>query len=605
MHAAPGAAVVALLLALAAVPLAAQGLASPGPLSAAHARLDNLARCLDCHDAGRELTGRKCLTCHTSLAAAIRADRGYHAVATRHGAQLACRTCHSEHNGRPFRLVRWPGAGGRDAFDHRQTGWGLEGAHARQRCEACHKASLVVTASVRADTSLSASRTYLGLGTTCAACHLDEHRGRVSGQCADCHSVDAWKPVARFDHDHTRFPLTGLHADVRCDRCHQVRRQLATGPGGVVDSSFMDFRTARRSRASGCAGCHTSPHRQASMAGRCERCHSTAGWFVLADSVRRFDHSAAGFPLRGAHATARCESCHLSTADSPLPSRVALVRDNFVRPLHRQRMVFDRCDACHADTHQGELGAAPPRRDCSACHTETRFTPTVFALRAHDSSSFPLTGAHRATPCASCHPLLAGAAAGSGHIRFRFADQTCAGCHRDPHGGQFAARHVAGAGPAARSDAASRTPCTPCHDTDGWKPVRFDHDSTRYPLRGAHRALACARCHRPPAAGQPVRFGGLSTSCSAAGCHRDPHAGQFADRARGSACTSCHTETAWASLVFDHQRDTDYPLDGAHRHLKCAACHRPEGQPPLVRYRPLPHRCEDCHTPARPGRRSS
>jgi hypothetical protein len=604
MHAAPAGAFAALLLAVATVPLSAQGLASPGPLSAAHAGLDNLARCLDCHDAGRQLSGRKCLVCHASLAAEVSTDRGYHAVATRHGTQLACRTCHSEHNGRPYRLVKWPDAGGREGFDHGQTGWLLEGAHAKQRCEACHKASLVVVASVRTDSSLSTARTYLGLGTTCAACHLDEHRGRVSRQCADCHSVDAWKPAAKFDHDRTSFPLTGLHADVHCDRCHTVREQLATGPGGSVDSAFMDFRAGRTSRASGCAGCHPSPHHEASMAGRCERCHSAAGWFAMADSVRHFDHTAVGFPLRGAHATARCESCHLSRATSTLSARVALVRANLLRPLRGQRMVFDRCDACHEDPHEGQLAASPAPRDCSACHTETRFSPTAFALEAHDSSRFPLTGAHRATPCAGCHPLIAGAAAGSGQIKFRFADETCAACHRDPHGGQFAGRHVPGARPAAPAEASARTACTPCHDTEAWRPAAFDHDSTRYPLRGAHRALACSRCHRPAAAGRPVRFAGLGTTCDAAGCHVDPHGGQFADRARGSACTSCHTEAAWASLVFDHQRDTDYPLDGAHRNLKCVACHRPEGQPPLVRYRPLPHRCEDCHAGGGGGGRS-
>ncbi len=57
---------------------------------------------------------------------------------------------------------------------------------------------------------------------------------------------------------------------------------------------------------------------------------------------------------------------------------VGLVRANFVRPLRRQRMDFDRCDACHADAHEGQLRARPAPRDCDACHTETRFTPTVF-----------------------------------------------------------------------------------------------------------------------------------------------------------------------------------------------------------------------------------
>ncbi len=604
MPAGPGALALAFLVTL-AVPLAAQGLASPGPLSTPHAKLDNLSRCLDCHDAGRELSGRKCLACHASLASQVSADKGYHAVATHHGAALACRTCHSEHNGRPYRLVKWPGAGGREAFDHTQTGWALAGAHAKARCDACHKATMVAVAAVKADSSLSTSRTYLGLGTTCGACHLDEHRGRVSRQCENCHSLDAWKPVEKFSHDRTSFPLTGLHANLRCDKCHTVRRSLVSGPGDSADSSFMDFRASRISDAEGCAGCHASPHHQANMAGACERCHSAAGWFVLADTVRRFDHTGTGFPLRGAHAAARCESCHLSSAQAPLPVRVALVRANYLRPLHGQRMVFDRCDACHADVHQGQLRVSAARRDCSACHTETRFAPTVFRLAAHDSSGFPLNGAHLATPCASCHPMLAGAPAGSGRIQFAFADASCGSCHRDPHGGQFAGRHVPGARPAAEPESAARTACTPCHGTEGWKPAAFDHDSTRYPLRGAHRTLACARCHQPPAAGQPMRFSGLGTTCDAAGCHRDPHGGQFADRARGSTCTSCHTETAWASLLFDHQRDTDYPLDGAHRNLKCVACHKPAGQPPMVHYRPLPHRCEDCHTLGRPGERST
>ncbi len=389
MHApALGAAVLGLLLVtLAAPPLRGQGLASPGPLTTAHARLDDLAHCLDCHDAGRELSGRKCLACHVSLAREIRADQGYHAVATKHGTALACRTCHSEHNGRPFQMVKWP-AGGRLAFDHAQTGWALAGAHAKVRCESCHKASLIVEASVRTDTSLATARTYLGLGVTCAGCHLDEHRGRVSQQCQDCHAVDAWKPVPKFDHGRTKFPLTGLHATVTCDKCHTVREELASGPGGTVDSSFVDFRAAKPDFASGCAGCHDSPHHEAGMTGNCERCHVTTGWFVLAASERRFDHTATGFPLNGAHQSARCESCHLATARAPLPARVALVRENFVRPMAKLKMVFNRCDACHADVHADALSAAASARDCSACHTETRFTPTRFSLAAHDSTRF-------------------------------------------------------------------------------------------------------------------------------------------------------------------------------------------------------------------------
>ena len=101
----------------------------------------------------------------------------------------------------------------------------------------------------------------------------------------------------------------------------------------------------------------------------------------------------------------------------------------------------------------------------------------------------------------------------------------------------------------------------------------------------------------------PVTYSGLPTTCNGAGCHVDPHRGQFAARSRGGECVTCHGETAWKTLSFDHQRDTDWPLDGAHSNVRCAACHQPAGQPPFVRYAPLPHRCEDCHA-ASPTERS-
>ena len=557
-------------------PLAAQGLVSPGPLATAHARYDDVTKCLVCHEAGRELTGRRCLGCHTSLAARIRAGEGYHATATRRGTALACGSCHSEHNGRPYRLLRWPDNRPREQFDHAQAGWTLEGAHTRLGCDDCHKAGLIASAAVRGDTSLGVNRTYLGLGTTCASCHLDEHRGRTGRRCEDCHTQTEWKPARGFDHARTRFPLTGRHQTVECDGCHQLRRDAAAGPGGARDTAFVDFRTAGPA-AGGCTGCHASPHRDATRFARCERCHSTAGWFVLPDSMRNFDHSGTGFPLRGAHTSTRCESCHLSSASAPLPSRVALVRANFLRRLPRQSLRYARCDDCHANVHAGELDG---RRDCGACHDETRFSPAAYSQAAHDSTAFALTGAHAAVPCTGCHRAQAGAARGSGRVRFQHADQRCIACHRDPHGGQFADRA-----------------CDACHRTEAWERVAFDHDATRYPLHGAHATKRCSACHtRDPGDPRgPVRFRGLSLTCGSAGCHTDPHGGQFTGRARGDACTVCHTEDRWRPAAFDHQQDSDWPLDGAHRNVRCAACHQPQGGPPVARYRGTPTACEECH----------
>ncbi len=554
--------------------LGAQGLVSPGPLATAHARYDDVAKCLLCHEAGRELTGRRCLACHVSLAARIRAGEGYHATATHRGTALACASCHSDHNGRPFRLVRWPDNRPREAFDHAQAGWALQGAHTRLACDDCHTPALIANAAVRGDTSLSVGRTYLGLGTGCVSCHLDEHRGRTGRNCEDCHAQEAWTPARGFDHARTRFALTGRHRAVECSGCHTVRRDAASGPGGARDSAFVDFRTARPATG-GCTGCHSSPHRDAARFGRCEGCHSTAGWFVLPDSLRYFDHSTTGFPLEGAHSVTRCESCHLSSASSPLPPGVALVRANFLRRLSRRPILHARCDDCHSNAHAGELGG---QRDCGACHDERGFTPTHYTGTAHDSTAFRLTGAHAAVPCTGCHRALPGAARGSGHIRFRHEDQRCLACHRDPHGGQFEGRT-----------------CDGCHDTEAWERVAFDHDATRYPLRGAHATKRCSACHTRAGPRTPVRFRGLPLTCGSAGCHTDPHGGQFANRGRGGTCTTCHVEDRWRPAAFDHQADSDWPLDGAHADVRCAACHRPQGRPAVVRYRGTPTTCEECH----------
>ena len=41
--------------------------------------------------------------------------------------------------------------------------------------------------------------------------------------------------------------------------------------------------------------------------------------------------------------------------------------------------------------------------------------------------------------------------------------------------------------------------CAKCHNTEGWHtiiPSGFNHDLTRYPLRGMHAGVACTACSR-------------------------------------------------------------------------------------------------------------
>src|SRR3974390_1130598 len=75
-------------------------------------------------------------------------------------------------------------------------------------------------------------------------------------------------------------------------------------------------------------------------------------------------------------------------------------------------------------------------------------------------------------------------------------------------------------------------PCQNCHTYTSWRPIRstpeFNHDNTRYPLRGMHMDVTCSKCHTS------LVFKNVSTRC--ADCHADLHRGQF-----GANCENCHT----------------------------------------------------------------
>lgn len=64
----------------------------------------------------------------------------------------------------------------------------------------------------------------------------DVHQGSLGAKCADCHTENDWKE-AKFDHEKTRFPLTGKHVDTKCVDCHK---------------KGADYKDAPRT----CIGCH-------------------------------------------------------------------------------------------------------------------------------------------------------------------------------------------------------------------------------------------------------------------------------------------------------------------------------------------------------------
>ena len=117
--------------------------------------------------------------------------------------------------------------------------------------------------------------------------------GPISMPCQKCHTYTSWKPIRsnpEFNHDHTGYPLRGMHQKVACTQCH-------------TSLVFKNVSTH-------CADCHADIHRR-QFGANCESCHSVKGWQV---SLKEISDHQNRFPLVGAHALLQCEDCHKNAA---------------------------------------------------------------------------------------------------------------------------------------------------------------------------------------------------------------------------------------------------------------------------------------------------
>jgi hypothetical protein len=623
----------------------------PGPLHPAHARLPELAqgtRCAACHLAGAGLDAEACTRCHTAIAAQAAARTGLHGGMV--AEELArCEHCHGEHHGdtaplippHAFARVGFPDPA---AYDHRHVVFGLTGAHARLACVRCHEhadaqqppaggrflgLSQQCTSChddahrgafsadcagchgqerpwrlapgfahggfplVGAHQQVACDRCH-ATGTehdvaalrrtpqparSCAACHDNPHGGSdrpatalrldEATDCARCHDATAWanaRPTAA-QHAVIGFVLRGAHAQAACASCHGDAHSARRWRGAVPELAA-------------CASCHEHPHRPELMAAAtattgpaagCAGCHRDEERSFRDGSMPVAMHAAAGMPLVAPHADVACARCHAGdTRAARFPGRAA-----------------SDCRACHRDVHRGEFDLDPRHRQCTACHLPTAFHPALFGVAAHQATRFPLTGAHDAVACGSCHRTVV-----DGVRSFRGAPSECSRCHDDVHKGAFDR-------PGRPTNVAERKGCARCHDTQAFAPAAaFDHALwTGYELVGAHARTDCALCHQRPSAGAggaAPRLGRApGTRCSL--CHADPHAGQF-ESAGSTDCARCHDSSSFRDVHFDHQR-TRFPLDEVHRAVACGKCHLGVATPAgtVVRYRPLGTTCGDCH----------
>jgi hypothetical protein len=602
-----------------AVPVKAQ--LSPGKLAKPHQSLEGTTQCLKCHQVSRrEAMDRTCLACHREIGRLLQEKRGLH---SREGS-TRCSSCHPDHAGEDFALIPWT----RDSierFQHRRAGWILDGAHERTKCADCH-AEKYLQPSSTALAPGARTEPWTGLDRACATCHDDVHRGRVSRACTDCHTTAKWDPAPRFNHDSTKYPLTGRHDSVACTGCHPVARS----PDQGIDPAFPALKFGQ------CSACHSDPH-QGRLGAQCADCHVTTGFGDR--GPKGFNHARTRYPLEGRHAGVECEQCHGRRTERPRP-------------------VYASCAACHADPHAGAATVAGKPVDCAVCHDERGFDRSNWTAARHRTTRYPLEGRHQTVACGQCHRRERAPQNGPAAVVMRPPFRRCADCHADAHTGEtrkvasgecsachttggwehsrlqpaeherlgmaLTERHAAAACrdchtpqngkvvfPLGGRDCASchadphepRYPaCADCHVARGFVPSTVDsvaHSAWRLPLTGAHLAVPCAGCHggfdRPRSGSAlaaktkpaPLKLSLPDPSCEA--CHQDPHAGQFVAAAR-QVCGSCHgTQGFRPADRFDHNRDAGFRLDRGHTAVPCGSCH------PRGRYRGTPTRCEECH----------
>jgi glutaredoxin len=261
----------------------------------------------------------------------------------------------------------------------------------------------------------------------------------------------------------------------------------------------------------------------------------------------------------------------------------------------------------------------------------------------HLRTKFPLTGAHAAAPCESCH--IGGQMAGTPtqcdychragsriavtvkptrHVQ---TGEPCDVCHRSAAtwtGARFS--HVAVTPGTCfschNSNVASGKPsghvattasCDSCHRTGAWLPAGFNHasvtpgtcaichnGSTAAGKRPGHvvTTASCDTCHRTTA-WLPASFNHASVvPGTCASCHGSTATGKPANHIVTTAsCDQCHKTTAWLPATFNHAS----VVPGS-----CATCHRPGGSGLAKPANHIPYEsqllagtslgCDACHT---------
>ncbi len=526
-------------------------LLAPGPLILGHKELEE-SRCLDCHDVGKGIVENKCLKCHKEIQVSKLKVNTFHGLATK-----TCIACHTDHKGRELDTTKVDSSN----FNHKVTGFSLEGAHGKIKCQECHTEKRTSMKVRKQDPH------FLGSSKTCNSCHIKDDPHHFKGknaeaQCSTCHSETTWKSDLKFDHNKdTKFELVEAHSKLKCMECHQNKQKE------------FQYQWPQLGKMK-CLSCHTDFHKNSfspKVASKsCLSCHSQTKW-----TIEKFDHSKFDFDLKGKHAELKCIDCHKQKNPSAGQAIVSKVDSHIWKGLKKN------CNSCHNDVHffgsfqSKQLGLL---NRCETCHNEKEWKPKV-EFDHNKQTNFTIDGKHSDLKCVSCHvpnratltsktllPQLKSNKSSLYHFNELNA-KTCNTCHSNPHLGVF-------------SDKRAKMSCTTCHTTDGWDlqkgEGKFDHTKTRFSLLGAHAKVECKSCHLKE--GKNLYKFDLSKQAGCIACHENIHLNDMSSKFSSKSCLDCHNQDKWKVLEnknyqFDHSI-TRFALTGKHIETKCVDCHK-------------------------------
>ncbi|MCF6332284.1 MAG: hypothetical protein L3J11_03290 [Draconibacterium sp.] len=568
--------------------------------------------------------------------ATLRAQQNPHGE----GMTFSCTDCHTTDG--------WTFSPEDAIFNHDSTTFILEGQHRFNKCTDCHKSLVFPEAK-----------------SNCVDCHTDMHNTTVGLDCERCHNPKSWI-VANITeiHQESRFPLLGAHNSRDCAACHTGVSNLEFEPLGVecIDCHRANYEATTNPNhvqtgfSTECIDCHKMDAHEWSASGinhdffplekghditNCAACHKNGVLEQISNDCYSCHESNFNTTINPSHQksgfSTNCKECH--TIEPGWKPAEFKTHDALFFPIYsgKHRGEWDKCTECHSqpenysvfsctDCHEHSQSKTNGKHDevggysynsmaCYACHP---LGNNVDAFN-HNTTQFPLKGAHIETTCLDCHTESFGGTSAScnhchisnfneavnpNHITAGISNE-CEGCHTENgwkpsifdhttttgfeltggHTGKQCADCHLGNTTDATADCFSchqadyngapehllqnyPRECTQCHNTNDWGDANFDHSSTNFPLTGTHATIDCVQCHS-------AGYAGTATLCSA--CHTNSYNGAQnpSHTAVGisTECATCHNTTAWVPSEFDHTTTTGFELTGGHTGKQCADCH--------------------------------